>query len=197
MHTPPSADPLPPDGLEEAIRRVQAGDAEAFASVLRAFEWLVRGWVAAKCPPGGDVDDVAQRTFIEAFKNIGRYEPGTNFKAWLLTIARYQVMAECTRLRRLADYHERYVPHALALELELRVMTPAPQAERRLELLRQCIAQLGATSRELLRLRYDGEHAIEEIARQLGRSPGAIKKHFFQIRRKLHDCVAASLPAEP
>lgn len=105
MNEDPLASPQNPADLERAILRVQAGDADAFSELVRAFEWLVRSWVATKCPPGGEVDDVAQRTFIEAFKNIGRYEPGTDFRAWLLTIARYQAMAECTRLRRLTDYH--------------------------------------------------------------------------------------------
>jgi len=31
-------------------------------------------------------DDVAQDTFITALRHIGRYEPGTNLRAWLLTI---------------------------------------------------------------------------------------------------------------
>lgn len=31
-------------------------------------------------------DDVAQDTFITALRHIGRYEPGTNLRAWLSTI---------------------------------------------------------------------------------------------------------------
>lgn len=185
-----------PEAIEAAIRRVQDGDLDAFTALVQTFEWLVRSWVATRCPPGGDSDDVAQRTFIEAFKNIGRYEPGTDFRAWLLTIARYQVMAECTRVRRLADYHERYLPHALAMELERRVVEILPQPERRLEILRHCIAALNAKSKELLRLRYDGELSLEQIGSQVGRSLGAIKKHFFLIRQKLHECVTARLQTE-
>ncbi len=184
------------DQIDSFVRRIREGDAEAFGAVVARYEWPVRSWVAARCPPAGDIDDVAQRTFIEAFKNIGRYQTGTDFKAWLLTIARYQVMAECTRLRRLADYHERYVPHALALELERRVVEPAPQAERRLDVLRGCIASLNESSRELVRLRYERGSSLEEIATQLGRSVGAVKKHFFQIRQKLHDCISARLQEE-
>ena len=183
------------ESIDHLIGQIQGGETSAFTEVVRQFEWPVRSWVASRCPPGGDADDVAQRTFIEAFKNIGRYVPGSDFKAWLLTIARYQVMAECTRLRRLADYHERYVPHALALELERR-MGEAPQPERRLELLKQCMETLDPAARELLRLRYEAGQPLEEIARHVGRSLGAIKKHFFFIRQKLHACVSQKLRAE-
>ena len=41
----------------------------------------VRTWVVAHCAPGGDADDVAQRTFIEAFKSIAVYREGTDFRA--------------------------------------------------------------------------------------------------------------------
>ncbi|MGB7343164.1 MAG: sigma factor [Pirellulaceae bacterium] len=79
----------------------------AFAEIIRVCQRPVRAWTASRCPPGGDADDVAQQTFVAAFKRIDEYEVGTDFRAWLFTIARYQLMAECTRLKRSADYHSR------------------------------------------------------------------------------------------
>lgn len=34
-----------------------------------------------------EADDVTQETFITALRQIGRYDPGTNLRAWLSTIA--------------------------------------------------------------------------------------------------------------
>ena len=51
--------------LEAQIRRVREGDPAGFEAIVRAFEWPVRTWIVAHCPPGGDADDVAQRVFIE------------------------------------------------------------------------------------------------------------------------------------
>lgn len=178
-----------PAAIDALVLRVRAGDSEAFGDLVRAFEWPVRAWITARCPAGADADEVAQMTFVEAFKNIGRYEPGTDFAGWLFTIARYQVMGEMTRLRRLADYHERYFPHALALELERRAVSDEPVDERRLGALRVCLGALGEPARELLDQRYQHEVPLQQIADDLGRSVGAIKKSLFIIRRKLHDCL--------
>lgn len=186
-----------PDGLEAQIRRVREGDPAGFEAVLRAFEWPVRTWIVAHCPPGGDADDVAQRTFIEAFKKIAGYAAGTDFRAWLFAIARYQLMAEATRLRRTADYHRRYAPHALAEELERRM--DAVEADGRVEQLDQlrgCLAGLNPQAREILGQRYREGMPLEEISRRSGRSVGALKKYLFTLRAKLHECIARKTATE-
>lgn len=185
------------DAHDALIRRAQAGDGEAFGALVRAYEWAVRSWITARCPAGADADEVAQVTFVEAFKNLGRFQPGSDFRAWLFTIARYQVMTELTRLRRLADYHERYFPHALWQELERRAVTLEDgNDDERLAALRGCLGKLDDKARALLANRYTDELPVQEIAEQTGRSVGAIKKHLFLLREQLHECLTRTLPRE-
>ena len=182
------------EDLEAQIRRVREGDPAGFEEILRAFEWPIRTWVVAHCPPGGDPDDVAQRTFIEAFKRIAEYAAGTDFRAWLFAIAKFQVMAEATRLRRIADYHRRYAPHALAEELRRRAESGAPV--ERLDQLRECLRGLNPQARDILGQRYGEGLALEEISRRSGRSVGALKKYLFTLRARLHDCIARKTATE-
>jgi len=184
--------------IDRHIHRVRAGEADAFESVVRAYEWPIRAFVISRCPPAGDADDVAQNTFIAAFRRIGEYEPGTDFKAWLFAIARYELLAEQTRLRRKADYHSRYAPHALMAELERRATDPAEALEpsSRLQHLRACVRMLDERGRNLLRWRYDENAPLAEMAKRTSRSVGAIKKNLFVIRRKLHDCIEQRLATE-
>ena len=178
--------------LDEMIRRVVAGDLDAFAEIIRVCQRPVRAWIVSRCPPGGDADDVAQQTFVAAFKRIDEYEVGTDFRAWLFTIARYQLMAECTRLKRMADYHSRYVPHALSQELDRRTEGVAEEPTR-LTHLRECLKQVEGNARDVLDWRYAKELPLAEIAQRSNRSVGAIKKHLFVLRQKLHDCIEQKL----
>ncbi len=179
---------------DDLIRRAQAGDGDAFGALVRAYEWAVRSWITARCPAGADADEVAQVTFVEAFKNLGRYQPGGDFRAWLFTIARYQVMAELTRLRRLADYHERYFPHALWQELERRALTlDDANDDERLIALRGCLNKLDERARAMLAQRYADDMPVQQMADESGRSVGAIKKHLFVLREQLHDCLTRGL----
>lgn len=181
--------------LDEIIQRVIAGDLDGFTEIIRVCQRPVRAWIVSRCPPGGDADDVAQQTFVAAFKRIDEYEVGTDFRAWLFTIARYQLMAECTRLKRSADYHSRYVPHALSQELERRTLGVAEEPTR-LAHLRECLKQLEGNARDVLDWRYAKELPLAEIAERSSRSIGAIKKHLFVLRQKLHDCIEKKLTEE-
>lgn len=181
--------------LDEMIHRVVAGELDAFAEIIRVCQRPVRAWIVSRCPPGGDADDVAQKTFVAAFKRIDEYEVGTDFRAWLFTIARYQLMAECTRLKRTADYHSRYVPHALTQELDRRTDGVAEEPIRLIHL-RECLKQVEGNARDVLDWRYVRELRLAEIAQRSNRSVGAIKKHLFVLRQKLHDCIEQKLAEE-
>ena len=191
---PPAADDAP---LEAAIRQVRGGDVQAFAAVVRRFERPLRAWLAAHAPPGVDVDEVAQTTFIAAYSRLDDYAPGTNFAAWLFTIARYQLKTETTRLRRIADYRSRYAPDLLARELDRRSDEPAAD-DTQLGFLRECLEAVDDRRRRFLTWRYDEAIPLAEMAERSGRSVMAVKKQLWLLRRQLQECIEGKLAtAEP
>ena len=182
--------------LDDAIRSVHSGNAGAFEVVVRQLEKPLRAWLAVHAPPGVDVDEVAQRSFLTAFTRLQDYELGTDFAAWLFTIARFQLKTEVSRLRRIADYHVRYAPDLLLRELERRSSEPPALQQARLDHLRTCLGQLGEHLRRFIRWRYAEEIPLDEMAARSGRSVAAVKKQLWQLRRKLHECVQARMAAE-
>ena len=178
------------------IHRIRGGDQSCFEVIVRRLERPLRAWLATHASPAIDVDEVAQRTFVIAFNKLDTYEPGTDFAAWIFTIARYQLMAELKRLRRVADYHARFAPELLERELERRVQEPVERDEARLDHLRKCLASMGDHLRKYVIWRYDEEIPLDEMAKRTGRSVGAIKKQLWQIRRKLQHCVEARMKTE-
>ncbi|MCA9070798.1 MAG: sigma-70 family RNA polymerase sigma factor, partial [Planctomycetaceae bacterium] len=181
--------------LEEAIQRTCAGETAAFEVVVRRFEASLRTWLAGHIPPGIDVDEVAQRTFVAAFARLGDYTPGTQFEAWLFTIARYQLKTETTRLRRVADYHARYAPDLLQRELERRSDQPPELLAERLHHLKVCLGSLGDHLRRFVTWRYDEEIPLDEMATRSGRSVAAVKKQLWKIRQKLQQCIETRMAA--
>ena len=191
---PPAAADAP---LEAAIRQVRGGDVQAFTAVVRRFERPLRAWLAAHAPPGVDVDEVAQTTFIAAYSRLDDYAPGTNFAAWLFTIARYQLKTETTRLRRIADYRSRYAPDLLARELDRRSDEPAAD-DTQLGFLRECLEAVDDRRRRFLTWRYDEAIPLAEMAERSGRSVMAVKKQLWLLRRQLQECIEGKLAtAEP
>lgn len=180
----------------ETLARVRAGDHSAFEEVVRRYQRRIRLWLAAHCPPGGDVDDVAQRTFLAAYTRMEEFQIDTNFEAWLFTIARYQLMTEATVLRRRADYHSRFSHDLLARELERRSAEPADLMEDRLRHLASCLERVPEQERQVLEWRYREQLPLEQMATQLRRSTGAVKKLLWLLRTKIRECIELKLAAE-
>jgi len=174
--------------IEDALKQVRQGDIDAFEVVVRSFERPLRAWLAAKSAPGIDVDEVAQRSFVVAYTRLDQYEPGTNFSAWLFSIARYQLQTEMTRQRRVADYRSRWASDLLSRELQHGEEHPE-LFELRLEHLRHCLGKLGASMMQFVKWRYREEISLEEMAERSGRSVAAVKKQLWLVRNKLRKCV--------
>ncbi len=184
-----------PHPVESLIKRAKRGDRQAFCDIVRMYQQPIRAWAAAHCFLGGDPDDVAQKTFLAAYHRLTDFKTGTNFRAWLFTIARYQMMTESTRSRRLADYHNRFAPDLLDRELERRVKEEPPElVVQRLKALHQCVEGLSDASQKLLKWRYYEAIPLSEMAERTERSVGAIKKQLFLIRQKLQSCINAQIP---
>jgi RNA polymerase sigma-70 factor (ECF subfamily) len=49
---------------------------------------------------GNEVDDLVQETLLKALANVGRFEPGTNLRAWLFTIMRNSFLTGIVKSKR-------------------------------------------------------------------------------------------------
>jgi len=116
--------------IDDFLRWVRAEETAAFEPVVRRFQRPLRAWLVMRSPPGVDADDVAQQSLVLAFTRLAEFQPGTDFAAWLFTIAAFQLRGEASRLRRVADYHSRYAPEMFAYSLDHRV-EQAPGSRRR------------------------------------------------------------------
>ena len=182
--------------IDQAIRRVRSGDTGAFEVVVRRFERPLRAWLAACAPPGVDVDDVAQQSFLAAFSRLDEYRTGTDLGAWLFTIARFQLKTEVTRLRRVADYHARYGLDLLQRELDRRSNERPELEEARLGHLRKCVETLGEHLTRFITWRYDEEIPLDEMASRSRRSVAAVKKQLWKIRQMLQKCIEDRMAIE-
>jgi len=87
--------------LRSLVIRVQAGDLEAYAEIVRRFQDMAFGYAYAIL---GDVhlaEDAAQEAFIQAYRDLAKLDAPAAFPGWFRRI----VFKYCDRLRR-----RRWVP---------------------------------------------------------------------------------------
>lgn len=77
------------DGPQEdaLVRRAQGGDPAAFAELARLHRERVYGTIFGLVRNHADADDLAQETFLAAYRAIGRFRGGSSFYTWIYRIA--------------------------------------------------------------------------------------------------------------
>ena len=71
----------------DVVVRARAGDEDAFAEIVRGYQRRVYG-VAMRMTRRHEVaDDIAQDTFIRAYRSLARFELGRPLGPWLVKIA--------------------------------------------------------------------------------------------------------------
>jgi RNA polymerase sigma-70 factor (ECF subfamily) len=176
--------------LEEVLRRVRAGDREAYSEIVRAYQDMLLAYAAFRVPDPALVDEVVQQTFIRAYERLDEYRSGKDFGVWLRAICRFMILAElkraCRERENRREYRERL--KLRLLEEALRRVDGGAEGDLR-ERLERCLDRLQETSRALLRYRYEQLLKIEEIARRLGQSAAWVATTLFRIREALRECL--------
>jgi RNA polymerase sigma-70 factor, ECF subfamily len=118
----------------DVVRRAQRGDADAFEDLVRAFLPDVYRMALHIVREPATADDVAQDTFVKAYRAIGRFAWRAKFSTWLFAIARntaVEAKRTTTRRRRLDAPRDAPSPPDPSLRLALRTAIDSLPAELR------------------------------------------------------------------
>jgi RNA polymerase sigma-70 factor (ECF subfamily) len=176
--------------VEEAVRRVIAGDREAFREVVRATATVVRSYAGFFLADASLIDDVIQEVYVQVYKELPEYDPGTEFMAWVKAKTKYAALAQRRKLGRTASARQRYLRRVAE-----RVSEQAEARERehllegKLAALRKCLATLSKRVRCLIDLRYFKGLSLEEVGRQAGMKRPAVSTAIHRARAALATCV--------
>jgi RNA polymerase sigma-70 factor (ECF subfamily) len=175
---------------EEAqlLVRAREGDVDAFAEFVRLLERRVRALLGRLLDDERDVDEAAQDTFVQAWRNLDRYRGDAAPFTWLYRIAVNEALQR-TRRKRLDTRSLDQVP-GLELEIEAGAGGPPPadlEAESRevLAFVATRIRALPFDYRAPLVLRDVEGWTNEEVARTLDLSLSATKTRIHRARMQL------------
>lgn len=183
---------------DELLARAVDGDANALSALLEEYGPQVRRKLVIGPPWRGllDAADVMQVTYMEAFLRIGQLASRkiAGFVAWLTRIAERNLrdaIKELTRDKR-PDPRRRVTPQpqddsyaALldAVGFTTHTASRDAVANEAEHLLEAAIARLPETYRKVVRACDLEDQSADEVARELGRSPGAV----YMLRARAHD----------
>jgi RNA polymerase sigma-70 factor (ECF subfamily) len=163
-------------------------DSRSFASFAREHESVLRAAALRLCGNATDANDLVQDTFERGLRSLARFQPGTDGRAWLLTILHNLFIDRCrarTRESRADTSAE-----------ELAERLPAPEAEPQpswasisTEQLRAALAKLPEDFQVVYRMHALESRSYQEIAETLGIPKATVGTRLIRARRKLKELL--------
>jgi RNA polymerase sigma factor (sigma-70 family) len=167
------------------------GDRDAFAHIVARYQGLISSIAYSATGNLNLSEDLAQETFLAAWKGLSALQEPEKLRSWLCGIAR-RVAAGCLRnqhrepahgaepLESLADAH---APEAIPVE---RAISREEQA-----ILWRSLEQIPASYREPLILFYRENQSTARVAQALELSEDAVRQRLSRGRKLLEERVAA------
>jgi RNA polymerase sigma-70 factor (ECF subfamily) len=182
-----------PDDEPDLIRRSQLGDLAAFGTLVGRYQASIRAFAALRMSVRCEAEDLAQETFVIAWRKLADFDPDTSLGAWLRRITHHLVRNHRRKFRAegVGGYQE--------LELLWRSqerMRPG-DAEERVAALQDCLSRMDGPSRELLHDRYLEGMSVMELAERSGKGYSALTTQLYRLREVLAVCVENEMGTHP
>ncbi|MBL9117336.1 MAG: sigma-70 family RNA polymerase sigma factor [Verrucomicrobiaceae bacterium] len=163
---------------------------EAYLRLLSEHERWLAGYVFSLVPHAADGEDILQEVKLTMWRQFGRFELGSNFKAWARTIATHAVLnyRRAVKKRSHPELEDAFI-EAVAAE----TTHQADHLEDRGEALQYCLAKLPDNQRRVISWRYFDDCGVDEIAQKAGRSAEAVYQMLSRIRTALNECIERRL----
>jgi len=177
---------------EDVAHQFEDDRRAVFVELLTQHQRKLYSYIYSLVPNAADSDDLLQETNLVLWKKANGYKLGTNFMAWACQIAFFNVQKFLTTKGRSRVY---FNEELLAQLAELHLDHADSHAIYSM-LLISCLEKLSEGSKLLLKLRYDGNHEMQDIAEQVKRPVASLYNSLSNIRFKIMKCIKYALKDE-
>jgi RNA polymerase sigma factor (sigma-70 family) len=175
----------------ELVTRSREGNRDAFGQIVSRYQSLICSLAYSATGCLGQSEDLAQETFITAWKHLRHLREPVKLRAWLCGIARNRINNSLRREGR-EPVHAAEPLEAVS-ESPSTQLLPSEQAISKEEaaILWRSIEHIPAIYREPLVLFYREGESVERVASALDISEDAVKQRLSRGRKMLQDQVLA------
>jgi RNA polymerase sigma factor (sigma-70 family) len=161
-------------------KRFKEGDLNAFQLIYDGFLSNLYAY-GSKLAPGFDLlDDCIQELFLEIYTHRKNLKNPENLEYYLLTALRRIIFRKIKKENRFTNL-EGNLTKAFLFELELDNYENENFKEERIKVVKNALAELNSSQREILYLKFYNNLSYIEIGELLGVRPDSAKKQVYRI----------------
>lgn len=169
------------------------GDVDAFSSLVGLHQGKVRAFLARMLRDYELADDIAQDSFLLAFKKIKSYKHSGSFSAWLISVATNRAKDYLKKERRRSDLQEYYVLESESLAFESQRYSHFSSTQLDLE---RAFLELSPLQSVSITLNCNYGFSHSEIASMLDIPIGTVKTHINRGREILRSSLGSYIENE-
>jgi RNA polymerase sigma factor (sigma-70 family) len=175
----------------ELVGASVAGNRDAFGQIVSRYQSLICALAYSATGSLGQSEDLAQETFIVAWKRLSYLREREKLRAWLCGIARHLIANSLRKQGRepshragsLEEISENHSPEPLPVEQAI--------SREEAEILWRSLERLPESYREPLVLFYREHQSVERVAQALELSEDAVHQRLSRGRKLLQEQVLA------
>ncbi len=166
----------------DLIARWKGGDERAATLLVERHAGAVARF-ARSVGARDDVQDIVQDTFVRAFGSLDGFRGESSLRTWLFTIAR-RLLLDLRRAERRRGEQVEVHDSDVVTEYDSLDAVVADETQARM---RDAIARLSKTQREVFVLRVSEGLSYKEIAEVAGTTEGAARVHYHNAMRAIKE----------
>ncbi|MDR2980953.1 MAG: sigma-70 family RNA polymerase sigma factor [Puniceicoccales bacterium] len=161
-----------------------------FSREIDSIRHGLSAYVLTLFPNQALADEILQDTMLFLWERRADFQPGTNFRAWAFSAARFKVLAKRRDLQR-----EKKVCFSEELTEKIAGESDAfgEHADRRFDALKVCLELLPEGDLALLRLKYFQKKNLTALSSDIQKAANTIHKTLSRIRFRLKHCITKRL----
>lgn len=172
------------------IYAARQGDDSAWDALVMQHQQAIFRFACLLMQDSQEAEDVAQETFIRAYRFLPQFDPARNWRSWLLGIC---ANVARNRQRSISRYWTHLRSMARQQVNDAHSDDPAAQ-DADVQLLRQAIAKLEEVDQEIVYLRYFLDLSVEETAEALKVATGTVKSRLHRALTRLRGILQRDFP---
>jgi RNA polymerase sigma-70 factor, ECF subfamily len=184
------------NSTEELVARVRAGDEEAFRLIFDRYSRPVLSFIFDMVGDRALAEDLAQETFVRAYRGLSGLREETKLSTWLFAIAKNCAREQLRSRRRNEGNVELDAEPAFELRDHGRTPSGVLLDKELSGVIQRALQKLDEDKRTVFTLKVLQQRSYEEIAEITGFSVGKLKTDLHRARAEMRKRIGPYLGGE-
>lgn len=165
---------------------------DSFLKLLLGNDKRIYAFILSLVGNRNDADDLMQETTSVMWRKFCEFEPGSDFVAWGIKIARNRIM----------NFRKKQANSKLQFKSDIVEILDAEsddmikRLDQRMIALQECLMKLPGKDRTLIRMRYESDVNVKDLAVRVGLSTHQLYRAFVRIHAALLQCIRRTMMLE-